>query len=130
MKCGSPLGRIVDEAGDCIVMSNYCALLGYIFAFNNVWWELIMFYLNMIFYGEEIRYKVCNTLVMVVGEISSVEVELILSLAFIFTGIYGSDGLQKTFGEHFEIDSDSSSVFTILAPYRFSSLLGCFFSSL
>ena len=89
-----------------------------------------MFYLNMIFYGEEIRYKVCSTLVMVVGEISSVEVELILSLAFVFTGVYGSDGLQKTFGDHFEIDSDSSSVFTILAPYRISSLLGCFFSSL
>ena len=130
MKCGSPLGRIVDEGGDCIVMSNYCALLGYIFAFDNVWWELITFYLNMIFYGEEIRYKVCNSLVMVVGEISSVEVEIILSLSFVFTGIYGSDGLQKTFGEHFEIDADSSSVFTILAPYRFSSILGCFFSSL
>ena len=89
-----------------------------------------MFYMNMIFYGEEIRYKICNSLTMVIGEISSVEAELIFSLAFAFTGIYGSDGLQKTFGEHFEIDADSSSVFKILAPYRFSSLLGCFFSSL
>ena len=31
LKCGSPLGRLVDEAGDTITQSNYCVLLAYIF---------------------------------------------------------------------------------------------------
>ena len=130
MKCGSPLGRIIDEAGDCIVMSNYSVLLGYIIAFDNKWWELIMFYLNFIFYGEEIRYKICKTLVMTVGEISAVEIEILLSCCFFFCGYYGSDGLQKSFGEQFGYDSESSSIFALLVPYRLSSILGCFLSIL
>ena len=130
MNIGSPLGRIIDEAGDCIVMANYSVLVGYIVAFDNKWWELIFFYLNICFYGMEIRYKICKALVMLVGEISSVEIEIMISLIFIFGGIYGGDGLQKSFGEHFEIESDSTSVFAVLAPYRLSSILGCFFSFL
>ena len=39
MKVGSPLGRFIDEAGDCIVMSNYCILLGYMLNYDNKWWE-------------------------------------------------------------------------------------------
>ena len=31
LKCGSPLGRLVDEAGDTITQSNYCVLLAFIF---------------------------------------------------------------------------------------------------
>ena len=37
-------------------------------------------------------------LVMVVGEFGSAECELMFSLALVYFGIYGSEGLQKTMG--------------------------------
>ena len=128
MKVGSPLGRLIDEGGDCIVMSNYCCLLAYLFCFDNMWWELPLFYLNLAFYGMEIRYKICNSLVMVVGELSSVEVEMMLSLCFLFGGYYGCESLQKSVGEQFELEQDS--YFAIIAQYRVASVLGCFFNFL
>jgi len=60
MKCGSPLGRIIDEAGDTIVMSNYSTLIAYMLCFDNKYWELAFFYMNLAFFGEEVRYKICS----------------------------------------------------------------------
>ena len=53
-----------------------------------------MFFMNMVFYGEEIRYKICKKLVMLVGEISSVEIELGFCICFCLGGIYGIEGMQ------------------------------------
>ena len=128
MKVGSPLGRIIDEAGDCIVMSNYSILIAYMMCFDNKWWELIAFYMNLAFYGEEIRYKITSQLVLAVGQLSAVEIEIIVASSLFFGGYYGSESLQKSFGEHFEIESDS--YFSILATYRISSIFGCLVSSL
>lgn len=89
MKCGSPLGRIIDEAGDTIVMSNYSTLIAYMLCFDNKYWELAFFFMNLTFFGEEVRYKICNQLCMLVGQISSVEVEIMLAVCFMFGGIYG-----------------------------------------
>ena len=64
-KAGSPLGRIVDEAGDCLVMAHYSLLLAYIFGFRNEWLELIFFFMQIGFFGMEVQHKVCGHLVMV-----------------------------------------------------------------
>ena len=94
LKVGSPLGRMIDEAGDTIVMSNYSTLMAYMLVFDNKYWELAFFYLNCGFFGEETRYKICKQLVLTVaGEIGSVEIEIIIASCFLFGGIYGSEGL-------------------------------------
>ena len=93
MKVGSPLGRFVDEAGDCMVMSSYSVMLAYLFCLDNIYLECCLLFCNLAFYGEEIRFKVTNNLVMLVGEISSVEIELMLSTFLVLFGIFGNAGL-------------------------------------
>jgi len=93
LKVGSPLGRMIDEAGDCIVMSCYSTLIGYAFVFDNTLLDLICFYMNLGFYGMEIHFVVTGKLDMAIGEISSVEIECALALIMVICGIYGTDGL-------------------------------------
>ena len=45
---------------------------------------------------------------MIVGEISSVEIELGLSLLLCYCGIYGSEGMQQTLEERFGLSAESS----------------------
>lgn len=98
LKFGSPLGRIIDEAGDCIVMSNYSVLLAYCFVFDNKWLEVTWFFMNLLFYSMELKNKICGNLVMIVGEISAVEIELLLSIILALSGVYGTDWLQRPIG--------------------------------
>lgn len=129
LKVGSPLGRLIDEAGDTIVMSNYSTLLAFLLAFDNQYWELVFFYLNCGFFGEETRHKICKQLVMMVGgEISNVEVETLLSFIFLYGGVYGGDGLQRPLNDFVGIEEESA--FACIAQYRIASLLGCLFTVL
>ena len=96
LKIGSPMGRLIDEAGDCIVMTAYSILCAYVLVLENSWLEIIYFFMNMAFYGMEIKYYVTGSLVMVVGELGSVEVELILSSILFFAWYFGCQGLQDT----------------------------------
>lgn len=57
MKVGSPLGRLIDEGGDCISMSNYSVLMAYAFCFDNKYLEVVWFFMNLAFYGMELRFK-------------------------------------------------------------------------
>ena len=128
LKVGSPLGRFVDEAGDTIVISNYCVLIAYLFCFDNIWLEFAIFFMNLTFFGEEIRFKITKSLVMLVGEISSVEIELMLSSFFVIFGYYGNECLQKSIGEQFGLEADSN--FALIAPYRLSYAIGMVFVAL
>lgn len=93
LKNGSPLGRLVDECGDTITQANYCVLLAYAFQVQNPMYELVYFAMNSVFFAMEMRYVITGELVMAVGEFSSVEIELFLSLTAIYMGIYGNEGL-------------------------------------
>lgn len=93
LKVGSPLGRLIDEGGDCIAMANYGVLMAYCFCFDNKYLELVWLSMNIAFYGMEIRYKLTGKLVMTIGEISSVEVELICSILMCCCGYYGNETL-------------------------------------
>ena len=96
MKIGSPLGRIIDEAGDYIVMSNYSVMLAYMFVFDNQYVEMIALFLNLIAFTDEIRYKVCSFSTYSVGEISIVEMQLFFSSIFWTVSYFGSETLQYT----------------------------------
>ena len=62
LKCGSPLGRIVDEAGDTVAMTCYSIYVAYMFNFDSRILETVFLMLNLGAYGMEIRFKVCGTL--------------------------------------------------------------------
>ena len=64
LKCGSPLGRLIDEGGDCITMSNYCALFAYACQFQHPLFEVIIFSLNFIFFMMELKFTITKKLVM------------------------------------------------------------------
>jgi phosphatidylglycerophosphate synthase len=119
LNCGSPFGRIIDEAGDTVVMANYSLLLAYALGYKNCYLELMFFFMNFAFYCMEVKHKVTGSLVMAVGEISSVEVELLIASLLIYFGYYGNELMQKSFGEHFGIEKDST--FYAISDYRFSS---------
>lgn len=64
LKCGSPLGRLIDEGGDTITMSNYCALFAYAVQFQHPIFEVIIFSLNFIFFMMELKFTITGKLVM------------------------------------------------------------------
>ena len=93
LKVGSPLGRIIDEGGDCIVQSAYSAVMAYAFAFDNPVLEMVWLYMNIGFFGMECRFQITGKLVMYTGEISSVEIETFLAILLCLFGIFGGEGL-------------------------------------
>ena len=56
LKVGSPLGRFVDEAGDCMVMTSYGTILAYVFNFNNILFDYMSFYVIIGFFGMELKH--------------------------------------------------------------------------
>ena len=81
LKCGSPLGRMVDEGGDTITMAAYCVMLGYGWQLNNGFFEIVLLSLNFVFFSMEMKYTITQKLIMAVGEdFGPVELELIWSI--------------------------------------------------
>ena len=89
LKAGSPLGRIVDEAGDTIMQACYSMWLAYSFRFDNLCFETVFIMVNFVFYAMEMKFVMCKDLKMVVGEIGPVEVELLLSCIIFFVAYFG-----------------------------------------
>jgi len=81
------------------MMSFESAVLAHAFIFDNKYVELLFFALNMSFYGMEMKFKTTGLLVMNVGEISAVEVELILTVVLTVCGYFGQGVLQNSVTE-------------------------------
>ena len=64
LKVGSPLGRFVDEAGDCIVMTSYSLIISYLLVFDHTLLDYINFYLVLGFFGMELKHKIMGQLDM------------------------------------------------------------------
>jgi len=124
-KSGSPLGRIIDEAGDCVMQSIYSLWLGYCFNFD--WWlfEIIFLMTNVIFYAMEMKFVLCNNLVMIVGEVGPVEIELLLTMIVGLSGLWGVENYQKTIGESYNFGADSS--FALVNDVQWKFVVGSIF---
>jgi len=75
-------------------------LIGYLLRVEPGIWLFSIGLVNVPFYAMEIRHYYCKDFVMIVGELGPVEVELIYTLIFLFTGFYiGGDGYERTLAE-------------------------------
>ena len=124
LKCGSPLGRMIDEGGDTVTMANYSVLCAYAWQLQNPMGEIVYFAMNSVFFAMEMRYAITGELVMAVGEVSSVEAELLFSLTLIYTGVYGQEGLQKTIGQSFGVEAGSPCPLHVICEYKWVTVLG------
>lgn len=87
LKCGSPLGRIIDEGLDLVAYSGIANIaLWMIRPASNT--ALLVFGLtNLPFCTTEMRHYAINKLQFVVDELGPVEIELIFSLLIGFSGL-------------------------------------------
>ena len=100
LKCGSPLGRVVDEAIDQMVYACLGAFIGYMLRVEPGLWIFSIGLVNLPFYAMEIRHYYCKDFIMIVGDIGPVEVELIYSIILALSGGYfGADAYEKTLAQ-------------------------------
>lgn len=100
MKCGSPLGRIIDEAIDQLAYTCIGCIIGYMLRIEPGIGLFSIGLVNVPFFAMEIRHCFCKDIVMIVGEIGPVEVELIYSLIFLFAGaVSGCDVFDKSLAD-------------------------------
>jgi hypothetical protein len=65
-------------------------ILGYLFRFDNAFFELLLFVLPIIVFCMEMKYILCNELILNFGEVGSIETETIFAIMFIIAGLNGS----------------------------------------
>ena len=92
MKCGTPIGRIIDEAGDSMVYTWAAHILGY--TINLPPGLLCLGYAawNMPMYTMEMKHIITGKLSITSGaiDLGPVEVEVILASIIICGAIFGA----------------------------------------
>ena len=93
MGCGSPLGRLIDEAGDIIIMGAYSVIIGNCMMFDNIILELCFLYMTIGFYGMELKALIFPGQIdmTIPAGISPVEIEVFLACMLWSIGIFGSE---------------------------------------
>ena len=80
LKCGSPVGRIVDEALDIINQAVIPIMILFGCQTNTSILEYLALAGNVIFYTMEMQYVISKKLIMIEGDYGPVENELLLSI--------------------------------------------------
>jgi phosphatidylglycerophosphate synthase len=102
LKCGSPLGRIVDEAGDSMNYSLMALILLYIVKMPPGWLTLGIAVINIPMFCMEMSFKFTGSLsINANDDLGPMEVELIISLIFLSAGVFGVEGLNSPLGYSF-----------------------------
>lgn len=121
-KSGSPLGRVIDEALDMVQQTCYSMWIGYLFRFENFFFEMLLVMTNIVFHSMEMKYILCRNLSLQVGEIGPVEMELILALlTFGIGGCLGAECMQANMGDVLGLTNET------LAAIQVKQIGGCLF---
>lgn len=104
-KSGSPLGRIIDEALDMTQQACYSLWIGYLFRLDNLFFEMMIVMINIVFYSMEMKYILCKNLNLNLGEVGPVEVELGLTVILLLGYWFGSGIYQQTLFDLFAIEN-------------------------
>ena len=104
LKCCTPIGRLVDEAGDQIQYVWIAFLLGYMWKLpsNSCLWLLFSSGAVVVMYVEEIEYILFGRLNLSssINEIGSTEVNLIYSVTFFMAAIFGTSNMNMPIVTH------------------------------
>jgi phosphatidylglycerophosphate synthase len=97
LKCGSPIGRIIDEAGDAVQYTWVATMVGYVMRVDPGWLCLSFALINLPMYSMETKFIFTGKLSITAGGdgLGPVEMELIFALIFLFSGIFGVEGLGE-----------------------------------
>jgi hypothetical protein len=74
---------------------------------DNNWWIYSVGLINLPMYAMEVKYVVCKNLKMIIGDFGPVENELIFTLIFIVSGIWGAEKYEMSFGNYFNLSEAS-----------------------
>jgi len=102
LKCGTPIGRIIDEAGDAIIYMWVAAVAGYVFRIPPGPLCLCYASLNLPMYTMEMRYIVTGKLHITSGRIDlgPCEVEVLMFLIFFLSGTFGYSAMADPLVQH------------------------------
>jgi hypothetical protein len=85
----------------------YSLWLGYLLRFDNFFFETALLMTNIVFHTMEMKYILCKSLTMHVGEIGPIEVEFIIAFLLFFCGGWlGPDSLQLSLGQVIGIQNE------------------------
>jgi phosphatidylglycerophosphate synthase len=121
LKCGSPLGRVVDESLDLVAYFQMANTVLWMILPGASGWVLVLGLANLPFHSIEIRFLITKKLVLSAGELGPIEVEFIFFTLLGLSGLYVYDdnfyfnSIGYTFGSQNEW----------LTSYTWAHLLGC-----
>jgi hypothetical protein len=96
LSCGSPIGRVIDEAGDGVQYTCFAGIMGWIIGIPPGILCLSYGLINLPMYTMEINFILTGTLtITATDELGPVEMELIFSSIFLLAAILGVNGMQK-----------------------------------
>ena len=104
-KCGSPCGRIIDEAGDTMVYAMFAHIAAYLLRVPPGWLTLGYALINIPQYAMEVNFTISGVLVNCDEYFGAMETELMVFSIFFFGGLLGTDGINKPLGVSFIPDS-------------------------
>lgn len=109
MNCGTPIGRLIDEAGDAIQYSWGWLIFGYGLRVPPGVLNYVIAMSVMPMYTIEMKFIMTGKLDLTAGadDLGPVELELIFSILFVLMGICGTSGQKKSITEHFEFLPES-----------------------
>jgi len=101
LKCGTPIGRIIDEAGDAMVYTWAAHIIGYVFNLPPGLFCLAYCVINLPMYTMEIKHLITGKLSITAGsmDIGPVEIEVILTAIICVGAIYGGAGVHSPFND-------------------------------
>ena len=116
LKCGTPIGRIIDEAGDAFQYTWVAFIVGYIVQVPPGWLCLSFGLINLPQYSFEMKFVLSGDLQITSGnfDVGPIEMEMIYTIIFLLAAIFGTTGIEKSIDLYF-------------VSVQFNQLVCCFF---
>jgi phosphatidylglycerophosphate synthase len=99
LKCGSPIGRIIDEAGDAYQYTFVAVITGFIVKLPPGWLTLSYGFINLPMYSMEMKYIFTGSLKITQGDVGPVEIELLFAIIFASAAFFGTSGMTSPVSE-------------------------------
>lgn len=91
LKCGSGVGRIVDEAGDAVIYTLMAALFGYVYRVPPGWLTLSYGFINVSKYTIEVYYTLSGKFQYCDEYFGALEANFYIATLFFVAGVFGGD---------------------------------------